>query len=92
MKTVRDEELALLAMVPDTKKRAKPAKSVAAGDKNLKRKKDAKATGSADVDAAGDGDKKKKKDAKSSHGVEKLKKASVAGMSKLSTFFTKKAA
>lgn len=91
VKTVRDEELALLAVAPDTRKRARPAKSVAAGDKNPKKKKDAKATESADVDAAGDGDKKKK-DAKSSHGVEKLKKASVAGMSKLSTFFTKKAA
>lgn len=92
VKTVRDEELALLAVAPDTRKRARVTKSVAAGDKNPKRKKDAKATESADVDAGGDGDKKKKKDAKSSHGVEKLKKASVAGMSKLSTFFTKKAA
>ncbi|KAG1770504.1 ribonuclease H2, subunit B [Suillus occidentalis] len=91
VKTVRDEELALLAVAPDTRKRARSAKSVAAGDKISKKKKDAKATESADVDAAGDGDKKKK-DAKSSHGVEKLKKASVAGMSKLSTFFTKKAA
>lgn len=92
VKTVRDEELALLAVAPDTRKRAKPVKSVAASDKNQKRKKDVKATAGADVDAVGDGDKKKKKDAKSSHGVEKLKKANVAGMSKLSTFFTKKAA
>lgn len=92
VKTVRDEELALLAVTPDTRKRVKPVKSVAASDKNPKRKKDANATASADVDAVGDGDKKKKKDAKSSHGVEKLKKANVAGMSKLSTFFTKKAA
>lgn len=91
VKTVRDEELALLAVAPDTRKRAKPAKSVAAGDKNQKRKKDTKATASADGNAADEGDKKKKKDAKSSHGVEKLKKANVAGMSKLSTFFTKKA-
>lgn len=88
VKTVRDEELALLAVAPDTRKRAK---SVAAGDKNQKRKKDTKATASADGNAADEGDKKKKKDAKSSHGVEKLKKANVAGMSKLSTFFTKKA-
>lgn len=92
VKTVRDEELALLAVAPDTKKRAKPAKSVTAGDKNQKRKKDPKAAANADVDAATDGDKKKKKDAKSSHGVEQLKKANVAGMSKLSTFFTKKPA
>ncbi|KAG2146022.1 ribonuclease H2, subunit B [Suillus bovinus] len=92
VKTVRDEELALLAVAPDTKKRARVPKSTAAGDKNQKKKKDAKATGNADIDAADDGDKKKKKDAKSSHGVEKLKKANVAGMSKLSTFFTKKAA
>ncbi|KIK92834.1 hypothetical protein PAXRUDRAFT_829595 [Paxillus rubicundulus Ve08.2h10] len=34
--------------------------------------------------------KKRKKDGKSSQGVEKLKKANVSGMSKLSTFFTKK--
>ncbi|KAG2150542.1 ribonuclease H2, subunit B [Suillus clintonianus] len=87
LKTIRDEELALLAVAPDTRKRTKATKAVAAGDKNQKRKKDAKNT---DADAAGDGDKKKKKDAKSSHGVEQLKKASVAGMSKLSTFFTKK--
>ncbi|KAG1862529.1 ribonuclease H2, subunit B [Suillus subalutaceus] len=73
------------------KTRAKPAKSVAAGNKNQKRKKDTEATANADVDTSGDGDKKKK-GAKSSHGVEKLKKANVAGMSKLSTFFTKKAA
>ncbi|KAK0461281.1 ribonuclease H2, subunit B [Desarmillaria tabescens] len=35
---------------------------------------------------------KKRKNAKGSHGVEKLKKANVKGMAKLSTFFTKKAA
>ncbi|KAG2148434.1 ribonuclease H2, subunit B [Suillus cothurnatus] len=91
VKMVRDEELALLAVAPDTRKRAKPTKSAAAGDKNQKRKKDTEATANADVAASGDGDKKKK-DAKSSHGVEKLKKANVAGMSKLSTFFTEKAA
>lgn len=91
VKTVRDEELSLLAVAPDTRKRSKPAKSVAAGNKNQKRKKDAEATVNADTDASGDGDKKKK-GAKSSHGVEKLKKVNVAGMSKLSTFFTKKAA
>ncbi|KAK0504786.1 ribonuclease H2, subunit B [Armillaria luteobubalina] len=34
---------------------------------------------------------KKRKSAKGSHGVEKLKKANVKGMAKLSTFFTKKA-
>lgn len=33
---------------------------------------------------------KKRKSTKGSHGVEKLKKANVSGMSKLSTFFTKK--
>jgi ribonuclease H2 subunit B len=42
----------------------------------------------ANAAAAGDGTKKRKNQA--SHGVEKLKKANVAGMSKLSTFFTKK--
>ncbi|KAF9244973.1 ribonuclease H2, subunit B [Melanogaster broomeanus] len=36
--------------------------------------------------------KKRKRDGKGSHGVEKLKKANVGGMSKLSTFFTKKTA
>lgn len=36
----------------------------------------------------GDGNKKRKTNA--SQGVEKLKKANVAGMSKLSTFFMKK--
>ncbi|KIJ67963.1 hypothetical protein HYDPIDRAFT_107506 [Hydnomerulius pinastri MD-312] len=34
--------------------------------------------------------KKRKKDTKASHGVEKLKKVNVGGMSKLSSFFTKK--
>lgn len=34
---------------------------------------------------------KKRKSAKGSQGVEKLKKANVKGMAKLSTFFTKKA-
>lgn len=34
---------------------------------------------------------KKRKESKGSHGVEKLKKANVSGMSQLSTFFTKKA-
>ncbi|KAG0707389.1 ribonuclease H2, subunit B [Suillus ampliporus] len=87
LKTVKDEELALLALAPDTGKRAKAPKAVTAGKGSQKRKKDAKA---ADDVATGDGDKKKKKDAKSSHGVEQLKKANVAGMSKLSTFFTKK--
>ncbi|KAG6378137.1 hypothetical protein JVT61DRAFT_13825 [Boletus reticuloceps] len=38
-----------------------------------------------------EGAKKRKKDSKGSQGVEKLKKANVSGMSKLSTFFTKKA-
>jgi len=38
-----------------------------------------------------EGTKKRKKDSKGSQGVEKLKKANVSGMSKLSTFFTKKA-
>ena len=37
-----------------------------------------------------EGTKKRKKDSRSSQGVEKLKKANVSGMSKLSTFFTKK--
>lgn len=37
-----------------------------------------------------EGAKKRKKEGKGSHGVEKLKKANVSGMSKLSTFFTKK--
>lgn len=36
-----------------------------------------------------EGSKKRKKEGKGSHGVEKLKKANVNGMSKLSTFFTK---
>jgi ribonuclease H2 subunit B len=39
---------------------------------------------------ASDGNKKKK--TKASQGVEKLKKVNVVGMSKLSTFFTKKSA
>ena len=38
-----------------------------------------------------EGAKKRKKDGKGSQGVEKLKKANVNGMSKLSTFFTRKA-
>lgn len=38
-----------------------------------------------------EGSKKRKKEGKGSHGVEKLKKANVSGMSKLSTFFTKTA-
>ncbi|KAF8135661.1 ribonuclease H2, subunit B [Boletus edulis] len=37
-----------------------------------------------------EGAKKRKKDSKGSQGIEKLKKANVSGMSKLSTFFTKK--
>ena len=45
----------------------------------------------ADGATASEGTKKRKKDGKGSHGVEKLKKANVNGMSKLSTFFTKKA-
>lgn len=36
------------------------------------------------------GEDKKRKPAKGSHGVEKLKKANVNGMAKLSTFFKKK--
>ena len=40
---------------------------------------------------ASEGAKKRKKDSKGSQGVEKLKKANVNGMSKLSTFFTRKA-
>ncbi|KAF9222586.1 hypothetical protein BS17DRAFT_796445 [Gyrodon lividus] len=36
--------------------------------------------------------RKRKKDGKGTHGVEKLKKANLNGMSKLSTFFTKKSA
>ncbi|KAG1734686.1 ribonuclease H2, subunit B [Suillus paluster] len=89
LKTVRDEELALLAAAPDTGKRTKAAKAGTAGNGNQKKKKDVRV---ADAVATDDGDKKRKKDAKSSHGVEKLKKVNVAGMSKLSTFFTKKAA
>ncbi|KAG9316403.1 ribonuclease H2, subunit B [Chiua virens] len=37
-----------------------------------------------------EGTKKRKKDSKASQGVEKLKKANINGMTKLSTFFTKK--
>ncbi|KAH7888527.1 ribonuclease H2, subunit B [Phlebopus sp. FC_14] len=40
--------------------------------------------------ATDDGSKKRKKDTKASQGVEKLKKANVSGMSKLSSFFSKK--
>ncbi|OAX36448.1 hypothetical protein K503DRAFT_772507 [Rhizopogon vinicolor AM-OR11-026] len=47
-----------------------------------------KRTKAANAVAAGGGSKKRKPAA--SHGVEKLKKANVAGMSKMSTFFTKK--
>ncbi|KAF8558009.1 hypothetical protein OG21DRAFT_1475189 [Imleria badia] len=45
----------------------------------------------ADGATVSEGTKKRKKDGKGSQGVEKLKKANVSGMSKLSTFFTKKA-
>ena len=41
--------------------------------------------------AISEGTKKRKKESKGSQGVEKLKKVNVNGMSKLSTFFTKKA-
>jgi ribonuclease H2 subunit B len=44
----------------------------------------------ANAGAASNGNKKKK--TKASQGVEKLKKANVVGMSKLSTFFTQKSA
>ena len=39
---------------------------------------------------APEGNKKRKKESKGSHGVERLKKANVSGMSKLSSFFIKK--
>lgn len=39
---------------------------------------------------APEGNKKRKKESKGSQGVERLKKANVSGMSKLSSFFIKK--
>ncbi|KAG6333383.1 hypothetical protein ID866_5701 [Astraeus odoratus] len=51
-------------------------------------KKDKKSTSTVSEDNS----RKRKKETKGSHGVEKLKKANVDGMAKLSTFFVKKAA
>lgn len=53
---------------------------VASGNKKLKRK-DSKQI---------DDDNKKKAKSKTSHGVDKLKKANINGMAKMSSFFTKK--
>ena len=42
------------------------------------------------TDVAEDGGKKRKAKSKASQGVERLKKANISGMAKLSTFFQKK--
>ena len=42
------------------------------------------------ADAVEDGGKKRKAKSKGSQGVERLKKANISGMAKLSTFFQKK--